>query len=156
MRDRNKYAAAYMRRRERRHNPQPSGARRKQHRPQGRTRHGWAESGIAISFRLQLYEKQRADATGHLADSFRSAGFIVIADGFQGVVVIGEPCLALAFMYCAVKAGKLCRELEYFLSEAVGQQSRVRDEVHVHAVRSLSRTLAAIEMVGLPRRLATA
>ncbi|MCE9521680.1 MAG: hypothetical protein K8S25_04520 [Alphaproteobacteria bacterium] len=145
-----------MRHRERRHNPQTLHAWRRQQGLQGRARHGWAESGIAISFRVELHEAQRVGATDNVADTFRSAGFIVLADGFNSIVLIGEPCLALAFMYCAANAGKLCQELEYFLSEVVGRQSLVREEVHTQAVTALSRLLATIELVGLPRREATA
>jgi len=146
-----KEPATRNRRRERRFDIFATLAWRERRHAQQRTLHGLENFGLAIRFQIQLREAPPASAMDDVAGTFRNAGFIVDAAGYQGISVIGEPCLALAFMFSAAKAGKLSREFEHFLDRAVGRQSQLRDEDHAHVLRSLSHTLAAIESVHPPR-----
>lgn len=102
---------------------------------------------MAVVFGLTL---NATDRTCAVADTFQRAGFIVEANGYEGVTVIGEPCLALAFMSLAQTAGKLCPESARFLNETTHLRVPGRDEDHAQALSALSRTLGAIELVHPP------
>lgn len=119
---------------------------------QSRTRRAWNTSGIALSFRLMLHENRGAPASLSIADTFRDAGFIVSADGYAGIAVAGEPCLAIAFMLMADKAGVLCRCFRNFLDDGVNARSTLRDEDRDLALQALAKTLGSIKSVGPMQR----
>jgi hypothetical protein len=155
MRNRSRSATARNNQRDRRFDFLATLAWKQRLHAQRRTRQGLENSGIAIRFQLQLFETSRAAVSDDVAGMFRSAGFIVVADGYRAISVIGEPCLALAFMLAASRAGKVSEELESFLNEVVDQDAQVRNEDHAHVLRSLSHTLAVIEFVRPPCPAAT-
>ncbi len=138
--------------RNRRFDPDAARAWHARVREQNRTHRAWDASGLAIPFLLVLHERQDMRAAFSMAETFRDAGFIVRADGYTGIAVTGEPCLAIAFMLMAADAGILCEEFETFLDVGVDARSTLRDEDRDLVLRSLAKTLGSIKSVRPVRR----
>jgi hypothetical protein len=107
--------------------------------------------GVLISMYVILRKGARDAASCEgAAQAFRKAGFIVLWSGNGGLTLVGEPCLALTFMFKAADVGVLSDDLEESLAKIVDDETPLRVEDYEGALEPIEPVMPAIEIIVSP------
>ena len=117
---------------------------------QKRTRAALRKNRVLIQLRVLLIERLRDIATAYVADAFRRNGFIVRSDERVGLLVTGEPCLALTFMDMAATGGLLKGEFQVQLNDILADADWLRAKNRPHALGTLDEVLPLLHSIEPP------